>query len=235
MSTEASKAYVIASSKEWHRDSFDTLENECRGEWYWVSTPEELVNVLQQGVYPRYIFFMHWSHRVPSEVWMKNECVCFHMTDLPYGRGGSPLQNLILRGHDETVLTAFRMVEEMDAGPVYAKSPLSLSGTAEQIYLRAGELSAQMIRSIVDKEPEPEEQQGEPVLFQRRKPEQSELPVRASPEELYDFIRMLDAEGYPHAFTRHGELKMTYTQAELMEGELTARVTVTKASHGESL
>ncbi len=32
---------------------------------------------------------------------MKFECVCFHMTDVPYGRGGSPLQNLIIREPQE--------------------------------------------------------------------------------------------------------------------------------------
>lgn len=63
------------------------------------------------------------------------------MTDVPYGRGGSPLQNLILAGHADTQLTALKMVEEMDAGPVYAKRPLSLEGKAQDIYEKAGELS----------------------------------------------------------------------------------------------
>lgn len=30
--------------------------------------------------------------------------------------GGAPLQNLIQRGHRDTMLTALRMVREMDAG-----------------------------------------------------------------------------------------------------------------------
>ncbi len=37
-----------------------------------------------------------------------------HMTDVPYGRGGSPLQNLIARGHTSTKLTAMRMTAEVD-------------------------------------------------------------------------------------------------------------------------
>ena len=65
------------------------------------------------------------------------------MTDVPYGRGGSPLQNLILAGHTETKLTALRMVNEMDGGPVYVKMPLKLEGAAQEIYIKAGELSIQ--------------------------------------------------------------------------------------------
>ena len=47
---------------------------------------------------PQFIFFPHWSFMIPPEVFQHYECVIFHMTDVPYGRGGSPLQNLISRG-----------------------------------------------------------------------------------------------------------------------------------------
>ena len=229
MSTDVASAYIIASNKEWHRTSFETLKEEYEGDWYWVSTPDELLEAVTKVGAPRYIFFLHWSHHVPESIWARHECVCFHMTDLPYGRGGSPLQNLILRGHKETVLTAFRMVEAMDAGPVYAKRGLSLNGTAEQIYRRAGELSTDIIRLMIVEQPEPEEQTGEVVVFKRRTPDQSELPDGASPEMLYDFIRMLDADGYPHAFSRSGQYILTYTNAELNDGSLTASVAISLA------
>lgn len=235
MNTDALPAYIIASNKEWHRPSFELLKKECVGDWHWVSSPEALLKTTEKVGNPRYIFFLHWSHLVPERLWSQHECVCFHMTDLPYGRGGSPLQNLILRGHKDTVLTAFRMVEALDAGPVYVKRPLSLAGTAEQIYRKAGELSTDIIRSMIFEQPEPTEQTGEVVTFKRRTPEQSELPVGASAQHLYDFIRMLDADGYPHAFSRSGDYIMTYTDAELTGGESTggelkARVVITPAS-----
>ena len=47
------------------------------------------------------------------------------MTDLPYGRGGSPLQNLIVRGHKHTMISAIKCVKELDAGPIYLKKPLT--------------------------------------------------------------------------------------------------------------
>jgi methionyl-tRNA formyltransferase len=40
------------------------------------------------------------------------------MTDLSYGSVGSPLQNLIVAGHEQTLFSALRMVAEMDADPV---------------------------------------------------------------------------------------------------------------------
>ncbi len=156
------------------------------------------------------------------------ECVCFHMTDVPFGRGGSPLQNLITLGYRETRLTALRMTDKFDAGPVYMKEPLSLEGGAEEIYLRAGRMSAKMIERIIRREPKPMAQRGNPVNFKRRKPEESEIGNPASLEELHDFIRMLDAEGYPHAFMQHSGFRFEFTRPALYDGRIVADVRITR-------
>jgi methionyl-tRNA formyltransferase len=124
-------------------------------------------------------------------------CVIFHMTDVPYGRGGSPLQNLIVRGQTDTVITAMQCVDEMDAGDVYLKRPLSLEGTAEEIFRRAAVLMADMSVELVETEPHPVPQTGPVTTFTRRTPADSVIDRDESVEELFDLIRMLDAEGYP--------------------------------------
>lgn len=207
-------AYIFASCKPWHRASFDQMSNDTNANWRYVSNASELEEVLSKTK-PRYIFFLHWNWVVPDVIWKKNECVCFHMTDVPYGRGGSPLQNLILAGHTQTMLTALRMVEELDAGPVYAKRPLSLDGHAEEIYLRAGKLSIEIMQWMIEHNPQPTPQEGEVVTFKRRKPEQSSLPTTGSLRNAYDFIRMLDADGYPNAFVEHGDYRINFKKARL--------------------
>lgn len=220
------KSYVVASCKAWHREGFEALASQEQGDWLWVSTTEELLSVLAQTD-PRYIFFLHWNWSVPREIWASYECVCFHMTDVPYGRGGSPLQNLILAGKTETKLTALQMVEEMDAGPVYTKCPLSLGGSAQEIYIRAGQASFEIIRWMAKTEPESFPQQGEVVRFRRRKPEQSRLPECGRAESIYDFIRMLDADGYPNAFLEYGNMRFSFTGAELKDSQISASVKIT--------
>jgi methionyl-tRNA formyltransferase len=155
------------------------------------------------------------------------------MTDVPYGRGGSPLQNLISRGHRDTKLTALRMTEEVDAGPVYLKEPLSLEGSAEEIYLRATQLSAKMIQRIVREQPVPKAQKGDVVRFTRRKPEESEIGSPASLEEFHNFIRMLDAEGYPRAFLNHGEFRLEFSRSSLREEHILANVKITRRKDEE--
>ena len=70
---------------------------------------------------PSYIFFPHWAYIIPKEIFSNYQCIVFHMTDLPYGRGGSPLQNLILAGKKKTKISAIDVVEEIDAGDIFLK------------------------------------------------------------------------------------------------------------------
>lgn len=211
------QVFIFASCKEWHRALFDQISRDDGATWIYVSSPEEMEKGLT-GISPRYIFFLHWNWLVPAETWMIHECVCFHMTDVPYGRGGSPLQNLILAGHEQTMLTALRMVKEIDAGPVYTKRTLSLDGSAEEIYIRAGWLSGEIMKWMIEHNPQPVPQQGEPVLFKRRKPDQSVLRNHGSLKDIHDFIRMLDAEGYPKAFLDHGDYLINFRKSR-MEGD----------------
>ena len=120
--------YVVAGTRPWNRRVFDETIRRLPGKWHYVVAPSELDADWLEELAPRYVFFLHWSARIPREIFERHECVVFHMTDLPFGRGGSPLQHLILRGHKETVMTAIRVVDEFDAGPVYLKASLALDG-----------------------------------------------------------------------------------------------------------
>ena len=200
------------------------------GTWHLIERPEQLTPALIEDLRPRFIFFPHWSWRVGSEVLQRAECVCFHAADVPYGRGGSPVQNLIVRGYRETQLTALRMVQELDAGPVYAKQPLSLCGSGQEIFERIANQIWSLIAEIVSTEPEPVEQTGEPMVFARRTPEQSRLPGDGCLERLFDHIRMLDAETYPRAFLEHGEFRLEFSDAVLEGESVTARVRISRST-----
>lgn len=172
---------------------------------------------------PDYVFFPHWSWIIPPEIFERFECVVFHMTDLPFGRGGSPLQNLILRGMRRTKVSAIKVVRDLDAGPVYLKLPVGLAGSAQEIYERVSALIfRRMMPEMLRRRPAPRPQTGRPVFFARRKPEESRLPGGLSARQAYDFIRMLDAEGYPPAFAEAGGLRAEFRAARLEKGVLKA-------------
>lgn len=218
---------VIACSKPW----FDAVEKSAsfrNHSFVYMSGKDDLSLGRLKEIEPRYVFFPHWSWIVPDDILAAYECVCFHSTPVPYGRGGSPIQNMIALGHEETVISALRMVKDLDAGPVYMQKPVSLLGGGDEMFLRISGIIAQMIADIIHRSPEPVAQTGDPVIFKRRTPSQSLLPQAGNLKSIYDHIRMLDAEGYPMAFVEHGELVLEISRATLRNDCIEANVVIRK-------
>lgn len=228
----ALNTYIVAGTKPWNRRAFDRDLSRLPGTWVYVEGRDELDPELIRRLNPRFIFFLHWSWIVPNEIVSDYECVLFHMTDVPFGRGGSPLQNLIARGLQKTIVSAMRMTDEIDAGPVYLKEPVSLEGSAEDIYVKVTDMSVRMIERIIAECPEPVQQEGEVVMFERRKPADSELKGLRGLRHVYDAIRMVDAEGYPKAYIEVDGLKFEFTRATLYDDRVTADVVITQTGSG---
>lgn len=221
---------LIATHKSWNIDRANALiTNHKEHDIRLITEKDELTEEMVNDFAPDYIFFPHWSYYIPQSIYEKWECVVFHMTDLPYGRGGSPLQNLIVRGIKNTKISAIRVVEGMDAGAVYMKEDLNLDGSATEIFDRASEIIfSKMIPVILKGDIVPKEQEGEVVTFKRRNKADGELLPTMTLETIYDFIRMLDAEGYPNAFIKFGDYTLEFSDAALNGDEVAAKVVIRK-------
>lgn len=219
--------YIIASSRTWNEHMPARLSRETGHAFHYIGNKDELTLAHLKTISPRYIFFPHWSYRIPSEIYENFECVIFHMTDLPFGRGGSPLQNLISRGIYDSKMTALRCSAEVDAGDVYLKEPFSLLGTAEEVYLRAGSLIEKMIVSIIRDEPTATPQKGEVVYFHRRKPEDGCISTLTGLQQVFDHIRMLDADGYPKAYLETDNFRLEFQRPSLKSGKVVSDVIIT--------
>ena len=219
---------IIAGTKPWNRTAYDRWQASTSHEHLYISSREELTVEAAGSFRPDYIFFLHWSWMIPAALYDAYRCVVFHMTDLPYGRGGSPLQNLIERGHATTKISAIEVVEALDAGPVYLKREVSLGGSAEDIFVRLTSVCFDLIEEIASTNPAPQPQTGEPVFFRRRTPDQSRIDTAAADlEKLYDFIRMLDADSYPRAFLDYGPYRLEFGRVSHANGALKAEVRIT--------
>jgi len=219
---------VIASPHERHDVLEKILRTKLGLEVFRVREQSDLEQSKLNAFMPSYVFFPHWSWKIPAEIYEGFECVIFHMSDVPFGRGGSPLQNLVARGISETKLTALRCVAELDAGPVYLKRPLSLLGTAEEILMRTSQLTGEMIEEILQNRPEPQPQVGEPTIFRRRVRQDGNIDSLESLEGVFDYIRMLDAEGYPLAFLETEQFCLEFSRASLKSDCVVADVKITR-------
>ncbi|GHV53576.1 hypothetical protein FACS1894216_11840 [Synergistales bacterium] len=205
---------VIAAVKQW---SMVAAKRFCRNtpdiHTHVITSKDDITYDALCGLNPDYVFFPHYSYYIPRVIFENFTCIVFHPTDVPYGRGGSPIQNLISKGHTETVISAIRVDTELDAGDVYLKRPLSLVGGGEEILIRMQNIIfGNMIPAIVRNKITPLPQSGEVTGFKRRTPEMSELNANMTIEEFYDAIRMLDIEGYPKAYIRFGDYTLTFSR-----------------------
>lgn len=210
--------YVIATIKSWNiKNCKKIIEKYPEQEIVLITEKEDLTYEKLKLIAPEFIFFPHWSWIIPKEIYENFNCIVFHMTDLPFGRGGSPLQNLLARGIYDTKVSAIKVMAGLDAGDVYIKEGLSIKeGSADDILRKISDIVFNlMIPRFIEEKLEACPQRGEPVIFKRRTPEQSEIPEGLTQRQLYDFIRMLDGEGYPAAFRKVSNGKVYYRKARL--------------------
>lgn len=219
---------LILSNRVWNRTLARRIEEETGHEVYLISSKEDLTLQNVSRLKPRWIFAAHWSFLIPESIWKNWETVIFHMTDLPYGRGGSPLQNLIKSGHSSTAVSALRCNGDIDSGDIYLKKSLALLGSAEEIYLRTDAVIEEMIVEISRDKPNPQPQMGEPTYFRRRVPTQSNLNECSAGDlkSWHDHIRMLDADDYPHAYLESMGMKLVFRRASLRHDGIHADVVI---------
>ena len=149
------------------------------------------------------------------------------MTDLPFGRGGSPFQNLVSRGIYDTKISALLVDKGLDAGDIYLKENFNISiGSAEENFREISKIIFEkLIPKILNENIVPKKQIGEIVEFKRRTKGDSDLDklLVKSKRSLYDFIRMLDAEGYPKAYLKVDGFKIEFSEVHFKNGKLVGR------------
>jgi len=164
---------------------------------------------------PDRIFFLHWSKIIDKKIFLNYECIQFHCSNLPRFRGGSPVQNQIIKGVNKTKLSAFRVNANVDSGDICLSKSLSLTGKASDIYKRIENIAfIEIKKSLLKPKLKYKKQTGSSSFFKRRTPKLSKIPLSIKKiKKLYDYIRMLDAEGYPKSFLELKNFKVEFFNA----------------------
>lgn len=224
------KTNIIVSEKSWNQSLIKELTKKIDSyNWILINQKSNFNSKYLNDFNIEKIFIPHWSYIIDEDIYEKYECIVFHMTDLPFGRGGSPLQNLIVRKMYDTKVSAIKVQKGIDTGDIYLKEDLNLEGSATEIFKRANEIIKKMIIEILEDKLTPYPQKGEVIKFKRRKPEDSNMKGLIDLISIYDYIRMLDADGYPKAFIENEHFKFEFFKASFKKGEeVRAKVIITK-------
>lgn len=218
---------IIAYSKDWFRDhpksdefrSLDLIE---------ISKKDDLSFENIKRINPKYIFFPHWNWRISSKIYENFECIVFHTAPLPYGRGGSPIQNLIIRGIDRSPVCAIKVTDVLDGGPIYDSLEITLDGNINEIFSKIANCVEKLIIKICKSNPLPSPQKGNILSFRRLSYADNELLESHSIKELYDRIRMVDGEDYQKAYMKFGDYKIEFSDSRVVNNELLAKIRIYK-------
>ena len=180
---------------------------DLREEW------EAQGHTLEWGHDPRtlgpaeFCFCLGLGQMVPRET--RAQCrhtLVVHESDLPRGRGWSPLTWQVLEGAERIPVTLLEAVAEVDAGPIYLQEWFDLEGheLVDELRARQADSTRRLCRRFVDEFPEPvenaREQTGEPSWYPRRGPADSALDPEQSLAAQFDLLRVVDNERYPAWF-----------------------------------
>jgi methionyl-tRNA formyltransferase len=145
-----------------------------------------------------------------------------HASLLPRHRGASPIQAAILAGDAETGVATMRMVEALDAGPVYLERRVAIGSreTAGELSARlaplGGALLVETLRRLAEGPLEPQPQAGEPTYCRTIRREDARADWTLDAAALDRALRAYTP--WPGLFTTLGNERVKILEAEPWNG-----------------
>lgn len=154
------------------------------------------------------LFLISCSQIVPREVRdFYAKTLVIHESDVPKGRGWSPMAWQILEGRDMFTVSLIEAGDRVDTGAVWAKRKfwIPLDALSEEINrARDARRRELMDFAMVNfGKVTPEEQQGEATYYGRRTPEMSRIDPDRSIASQFDLLRICEPR-FPAFFDLRG-------------------------------
>ena len=187
-----------------------------KNSWFWEKNKDflkkienkhklNLVNDQKELVKGDIAAFISCNNLVKNEYLALNESniVC-HPSNLPKGRGFSPIAWEILNNSKKLTFTLFEANEKVDDGDVYFKKEIELLGTELNADLRSiqAEITFELILKFINEYPNinRSKQIGEATYYRKRNKNDSELDINKSIKEQFNMLRIADNLNYPAHF-----------------------------------
>lgn len=156
------------------------------------------------------LFILGCTSIIPADVLKRNgHNVVIHESDLPKGRGFSPVAWQVLEGMNRIPIVAFEAQEQMDSGMIYLKDCIELDGTEllPEIRRKQAGKTRELVYEIIRQLPDltGHRQVGEPTYYSRRTRRHDELNAEKTLNENFNHLRVLDNDRYPAWFWHKGE------------------------------
>ena len=152
-------------------------------------------------------FYLSYEKIVEKSIRKRfNNNLIVHESDLPKGKGWSPLSWQILEGKKLIPFTLIEAADEVDSGKIYAQKWEQLNGfelldELHNIQAKATyQICKQFINNISSSIKKGQPQKGNESFYHRRRPIHSKLDINKSIKEQFNLLRIVDNKRYPAYF-----------------------------------
>ena len=156
-------------------------------------------------------FLLSCEKKVIPEILRRSRSnIVVHASELPKGKGMSPLTWQILEGKNRIPITLFEAVEAIDAGPVYIIEYVDFIGNEllHEMQNSVGVKIMEMCETFLNDWPQILSngiaQNGDPSFYKKRTPGDSRLDPQKSLSEQFNLLRVVDNDRYPAFFEWNG-------------------------------
>ena len=135
-----------------------------------------------------------------------------HESNLPEGKGWSPLTWQVLEGKNIITVSLFEADEKVDNGKIYIQEKLKLSNLelVDELREKQAKTTLKLCKKIVNNFPDiinkARVQKGKETYYNRRSPEDSKIDFHQSFKSQFNLLRTVDNIYYP-AFFINKEIK----------------------------
>jgi len=134
-----------------------------------------------------------------------NKMLVIHESDLPRGRGWSPLAWQILEGKSEIIVSMIEAADRVDSGDIIKQEVLVLEGheLADEIHAKSAQVKIKLLEWALNNELEGKAQDGVPSYYRRRGLCDSKIDPYKPLAEQFDLLRICEPR-FPAFFEHRG-------------------------------
>ena len=144
---------IVSDADSWIEPYLKILENNLRKSGHFVARFHHFDS---HNSYD-FVFLLSYSKIVSKEFLKKNHHnLVVHESDLPQGKGWSPLTWQILEGKESFPITLFEADEQVDAGKIYLQQMMHFNGTelVDELRKKQGEATIVLCCRFIDEYPQ---------------------------------------------------------------------------------
>lgn len=205
--TKKFKIVILSDKTSWINSTVEVLA----ANWNQLGHEVFCFHDLQELPAADFCFCLSFSKILKKEVRDRfDHTLVVHASDLPAGKGWSPLTWQILEGKNQIPVTLFEAGDTVDSGPIYAQRHINFEGyeLIERLRRRLAEKTYELCSWFVSEYPrsstQSKIQEGSESFYPRRVPKDSQLNVNKTIAEQFNLLRIVDNKAYPAFFEWKG-------------------------------